>query len=113
MVIDQNFCTISIALWIAIWMSSILWGLLAGYALQTIFAQAGFGPSNSAVQNFTGGYLLPVTFGILSGFGVDRLLPVDPCGRAFTADAPFVPLLVISLVTVAALVMFWTKAWRR
>lgn len=75
MVIDQNFCTISIALWIAIWMSSILWGLLAGYALQTIFAQAGFGPSNSAVQNFTGGYLLPVTFGILSGFGVDRLLP--------------------------------------
>lgn len=109
----MGFCTISSALWIAIWIFSIAWGLLAGYALQGVFAKAGFGLSSSPVQNFTGGCFLPTTFGLLSGIGVAGLLPDDPCGGAFTADAQFVPLLVVPLVTLAAIAMFWIKAWRR
>jgi hypothetical protein len=88
-------------------------GLLAGYTLQGIFAKAGFGLASSPVQSFTGGCFLPTILGVLSGVGVARLLPGDPCGGAFTADAQFVPLLVVPLVTIGSIVMFWAKAWHR
>ena len=107
---NLDFCTSSTDLWTVVALVSVLGGMVVGYALQALFSKAGLGLSLSRGQNFTGGCLLPVVAGFLSGFGVNRLIPDDPCDPA---DAGLVPLLVFLLVAGGAIAIFWSIIWRR
>ena len=111
---NLDFCTISTGLWPGVALVSILGGMVVGYALQALFSKAGLGLSFSRGQNFTGGCLLPVVAGILSGFGFNQLIPDDPCNGGMTAfDASLVLGLVFLLVAGGAMAVFWSRIWRR
>lgn len=107
-----NFCTVSSETWVVISALAIAWGFIVSCILQAIFTKSGLHLSASIGQNFVGGCLAPVVIAGLSGFGVSRWIPDDPCG-GFTPDAIFIPPFLGLLVTISALTLFWVKAWRR
>ena len=108
-----DFCTISTGLWATIGLASIITGAVVGFALTAVFSRSSFALSASSGQNLAGGCLLPIAIGLIAGFGVNQLLPNDPCGGAFTPDAGFVPPYVFILVAGAAITLFWLRIWRR
>ena len=108
-----DFCTIPTGIWAAIGLASIITGAIVGFALTAVFSKSSFALSASSGKNLTGGCLLPIATGLIAGFGVNQLLPTDPCGGAFTPDAGFVPPYVFMLVAGAAITLFWFKIWQR
>ena len=110
---ELDFCVISTGLWFAICAASILWGAVMGVALQWLVTKSGSDPSDTSITNFSVGCLLPVLGSFLSTRILDGLLPDDPCGGAFTADAKLVPFLVFFLASLGAIAPFLIKVWRK
>jgi hypothetical protein len=108
-----DFCDISPAWWHAIEITSLLGGALCGMALQFIFKGAGFGLDSSRLQTFACGCLLPVLFGLACTIGFNALIPDDPCGGAFTADAYFVFMEMLPLTVLSMIAVFFVMVWRR
>ena len=110
--VKVDFHTISSATWHSIQIGSLLVGAAVGFVLQRLFKKAGFSHSSCRLQTFSGGCLLPVFVALVTAIGIDRLIPDCPdCG--FTPDAIFIPLVVFPLMTLSAVAVFFTLAWRR
>jgi len=92
---------------------SILAGLAIAYVSSIVFPKSGFGQSATSGQTFSGGCLLQVLVGVLSGFGVSRLLPDDPCHGAFTPDTVIFPLFISLIVAASAIALFCFRIWRK
>jgi len=108
-----DLCTPSTGFWIASAMVSILAGVVTAYVSSALFPKSGLGQSTTSAQTFSGGCLLPIFAGILSGFGVSYLLPNDPCNGAFTPDTVILPPFVSLIVTGSAIALFGFRIWRR
>ena len=108
-----DFCTVSPAWWHTIEIASLVCGAGFGLMLQWLFKDAGFNLVSSRLQNFTGGCLLPVLFGLASTIGYNSLIPDDPCGGAFTPDSYFFILVILPLTTLSAIAVFFAMVWRR
>ncbi len=108
-----DFCAISPAWRHTIEIASLLSGALCGFILQWLFNGAGFSLGSSRLQTFAGGCLLPVLFGLACTIGFNALIPDDPCGGAFTADAYFVFMEMLPLTVLSAIAVFFVMVWRR